>query len=479
MKLAVIGSGAAAHAVLAEIRRRQPGATVDVYDAAEPESACAVPTDPEHYNAVYRTLKQREGLSFPPPKSHFGTAVDSRPQAQMENNWQRPGGLTNYWGATCLPFSDEDLRLLGLSREQLDPYYERVAGLLKIAGDANSKLALRHQHRFIQAAPVRRLPLFEKLDAAVNDPASQRFVAGSNCVALDTAPESPTSCTYCGHCLAGCYRQALFCSASDTARAQQPETIRYRKALVERIDLDSRQIVLQGRGQAQRSEPYDRIFLAAGCVQSTAIALRSTGLSQAVTLYDNAIVQFPIVYTGRGVPGSKNYFALSQSLITCSESGSLIQVYPFADHLLRTAVPELLWPALRPLVSLLRARLLIGRLYLHSDHSHQYRMKLQAGDVAMTKTREPDQASAQPIIAALATLLKPGGFRVLGALTSGTRTSSHFASTLVDAAGVSPQSGRLAEHVYCCDAAMFRMSPALSPTFSIMANATRIAEAAL
>ena len=218
MKLAVVGSGAAAHAVLAEIRRLKPDAAVDVYDAPEPVEVDSPPTGPDGYDRVYRTLKQRSGLSFPPPKSHFGRVVDSRPQAQFENGWQRPGGLSNYWGATCLPYDDGELRRLGLSRQMLDPYYERVAGLLNIAGDAGSELAQRHRHRFLPAPAPDRLPLFEKLDSTLSEGPSPRFAAGGNCIALDTAPDSPTSCTYCGHCLAGCYRQALFSSASESAR---------------------------------------------------------------------------------------------------------------------------------------------------------------------------------------------------------------------------------------------------------------------
>lgn len=479
MKLAVIGSGAAAHAVLAEIRARVPAASVDVYDGQEPGNSMPEPSTPADYDRVYKSLKRREGLSFPPPKSHFGKNVDSRPQAQIEDDWQRPGGLTNYWGATCLPFSDKDLRAMGLSRSQLDPYYERVGALLNIAGDAESPLALRHQHRFIQAPAPARLPLFEQLDSAINQSAQQRFAAGGNCLALDTAAQSPTSCTYCGHCLAGCYRQALFCSASDSARVKHPEAVQYRGALVERIDLASRKLYFRNGAREECSSAYDKIFIAAGCVQSTAIALRSMGLTDPVTLFDNAIVQFAMVYSGSAVARSSQYFALSQTLVTCAESDCLVQVYPFADHFLRTAVPEFLWPAVRPLAGLLRGRVLIGRLYLHSDHSHQYRIQLQSGNIEMSKVKEPELDRARPVISALGKVLRPHGFHVLGSLTTGTRTSSHFASTLADVAGIPALSGCLADQVYCCDGAMFRFSPTLSPTFSIMANAARITEAAL
>ena len=41
------------------------------------------------------------------------------------------------------------------------------------------------------------------------------------------------------------------------------------------------------------------------------------------------------------------------------------------------------------------------------------------------------------------------------------------------------ETGELGKGIYCCDGAMFPESPATSPTFTIMANAARITEAAL
>ena len=242
MTIAVVGSGAAAQAVLAQIRCQQPHVAVHVYDAAEPEVGHEAPSEPDDYDTVYQRLKSQHGLKFPPPKSHFGSIVDSRPSAQIKTDWQRPGGLTKYWGATCLPYSDDQLRALGLSRALLDPYYQRTARLLGIAGDSSSPFAQKLQHNYIQAAAPRRLALFDKLDSALNSAEVRAFVAGGNCVALDTDETSGNSCTYCGHCLAGCYRGAIFCSDSASQRAARPDHITYRRGLVEKIDLEGRRV---------------------------------------------------------------------------------------------------------------------------------------------------------------------------------------------------------------------------------------------
>ena len=207
--------------------------------------------------------------------------------------------------------------------------------------------------------------------------------------------------------------------------------------------------------------------------------MRSAGYEKPVELYDNAIVQFPIWYYGPVTAVEDNYFALSQSLVSCIATGELIQMYPFADHVLRTAVPEAVWPLMRPLSKKLRRRVVIARLYLHSDQSHHYRMQNLGGEVSLDKSREPLRKSAKPTISALSKILTASKFKVLGSATFGTSTSSHFASSLTRTDVVSLDTGELSPDVYVCDATLFPESPALSPTFTVMANACRIAEAAL
>jgi len=479
VKIAVVGSGAAAHAVLLEIARLQPGASVHVYDAPARVDPVTTPTTADDYDTVYAELKKRSGLTFPPPKVHFGAVVDSRPATLLAGDWQRPGGLTNYWGATCLPFMDADLQALGLSREQLDPYYRRIGDSIGIAGDSASPLADYYQHQFLGLPAIRRLDLFEKAEAAINGAQGDGFVSGSNCLALDVDPTSAHSCTYCGHCLSGCYRQALFCSTSKHSKQQWPTSVSFHDGLVQRIDLEQSQLHYTQQGEQKTSAAYERIFLAAGCVQSTAIIMRSAALDTPVTLYDNAVVQFPILYTGPATAAAQHYFSLSQLLVNCRDSGNQIQLYPFADHLLRTAIPEWCWPVLRPLARYLRGRLMIARLYLHSSVSHRYSLRLQQDQIDMQKDREPRLSAARDDIAALGKVMRPAGFRVLGALKIGTSTSSHFASSIAASAGIATDTGELASGIYCCDGAMFTQSPTTSPTFTIMANAARIAEAAL
>jgi hypothetical protein len=43
------------------------------------------------------------------------------------------GGLTNYWGATMLPFTDREMSRWPISSKALDPYYEQMAHLVGLA----------------------------------------------------------------------------------------------------------------------------------------------------------------------------------------------------------------------------------------------------------------------------------------------------------------------------------------------------------
>ena len=70
-----------------------------------------------------------------------------------------------------------------------------------------------------------------------------------------------------------------------------------------------------------------------------------------------------------------------------------------------------------------------------------------------------------------------GGFYIPPVAPIGHGTSSHYAGTLPYGDGPLPVSstGRIAPGVYLADASAFPTLPAISPTYTIMANACRTA----
>src|SRR5436190_2252764 len=103
MKVAVIGSGAAAAGVLTGLERFAPaGVDVTVFDIggkliAAPAGLLERGHGRRELSPVYRRLRAEHGLAFPPPKSHFGQSLSKLAVEGKPLLWksEHRGGLTN------------------------------------------------------------------------------------------------------------------------------------------------------------------------------------------------------------------------------------------------------------------------------------------------------------------------------------------------------------------------------------------------
>jgi hypothetical protein len=228
---------------------------------------------------------------------------------------------------------------------------------------------------------------------------------------------------------------------------------------------------------------FDRIYLAAGCIGSTEIAMRSLGLTRGPALLDNAVLSFPILYLGGGVRDGEGggYFSLCNlSMMGVpddpGEAAAQVSVYPAFDHLWRYYTPEPLWQAMQPLWREGRWRFLLGRVFLAGSANRSLSFELEGDRLVLRHGEAADvRTPARRFMRSLRRAVNHGGFFVPPVTPGGHATSSHYAATLpyggrlVDV----PRHGRIAPGVHLADATTFASSPAISPTFTIMANACR------
>src|SRR5262245_815438 len=131
---AVVGSGPAALGTVAGLLSRNPDARIVIFDhGVSPAGIPPQPVAPEaleqHYTSVYGEIWSRQRRAFPPPTAHFGPtlpkfSIDGRERIFRSETF---GGLSNFWGATCLPFTDRELEGWPVTRAQLEPHYESMA----------------------------------------------------------------------------------------------------------------------------------------------------------------------------------------------------------------------------------------------------------------------------------------------------------------------------------------------------------------
>lgn len=493
MKVAVIGGGMAAAGVLDALSARLDPADITLIceEATSPEGL-TLPFEhgasAKDYAAFYATLRRQHGLSFPPPKTHFGVAAERRGVEGWGDIWRSrgAGGLTRFWGGSALPFTQRDLADWPLSLTELRPYYQRAAEAIGVSGrrDALSDI---FEAEHLTRPPMPLPPLFEALaDAVTHAPPDPgfRIIAGASRTALDTRPDSASRCRYCGDCMIGCAYGAVF-DSKHVVQAPGPNKI---TGTVRRIGADRRVQVIAAGAEAWLG-PFDRVYLCAGAPQSTEIAMRSLRIRDGLTLTDNAVLTFPILSTKirQRAATTQGYFGLTNLLILCEPtspeaSATMVQVYPAFDHLWRYFTPGPLWGPLQGMGRALREQLMIGRIYLDGALSQRYAARLadDEADIIWSLERRPAQRQDwAPVWSALRRALNHQGFHVPPIPPLAHKTSSHYAGTLPLGGAIAKTNGEIAPGVFACDSAVFPTAPATSPSLTIYALACRIASESL
>ena len=496
LSCAVVGSGAAAVSVIQAISEARPSSDITVFergDALKSPLETDVPGDawsPDYFAELYRAVRGNFGFTFPPPKSYFGLARECQPVVGWGDVWKSNtiGGLTNFWGGSTLPYPAREFAGWPLGRQDLDAHYRSIAARVGIAG-CPDKLTSIIGDDYANRPPLQPVRVALALEAAVNNRVAVdgfRLVAGSSRLALDTRSDSPRRCVRSGQCMLGCSVGAIYSAARDMANFRNCGVVKafVRKAVLG-VDCTRREIILDS-GERQK---FDRIYLCAGCIETTRIAMNGVELDDGLEMTDNTVFTFPIVFTGHSLssPVADHYFALTNLVIAgvpdnMTGQSFVVQIFPFFDHMWRYFVPVAAWPWAQPLGRALRGRLLLGRLYLHGRYSQRYAFKRQCdGTIGLILAKPPDPSATAPHGPwhLLRRALCRDGFWVPPLPPLRQATSSHYAATLPMGGDFLDSDGRLTEGIYVCDSASFPDASAFSPTFTAMANAHRIASRSL
>jgi choline dehydrogenase-like flavoprotein len=499
VKVAVIGSGAAAAGVLAGLERfAPPGVEITLFDIGERLEEAPPDVARDGYSRaalapIYHRLHAEHGLTFPPPKSHFGQSLTKLTVEDKPLLWksEHRGGLTNVWGGGMFPFTDRELAGWPVNAADMDPYYRIMAEEVGVCGEPDA-LGGYFTRDYVNRPPLRTSRVIEALRDTTNrhgrSAAGYRLVAGASRLALETRREHARACVYSGECMLGCPRESIW-SASQALDRYQARGFIARTVRARVLRAGDGQVHFRPVGGAgttvEHAGGFDRVYVAAGCIGSTEIAMRSLGLTRGPVMLDNAVLSFPIFYLGVGSTGRSDgepgYFSLCNlSMMGVpddpAEAAAQVSVYPAFDHLWRYYTPEPLWKAMEPLWREGRWRFLLGRVFLAGAANRTLSFKLVDDALAIARGPAPDsRADVRRFMRSLRRATNHAGFFVPPVTPGGHGTSSHYAATLPYGGRLVnvPRHGRIAPGVHLADAATFPTSPAISPTFTIMANACR------
>jgi len=531
----VVGSGpSGVHFALTLLRK---GVSVHMVDAGREGSPPLNPSadfvalrDALEDPVAYFLGEDLYGLALPgaegefygfPPQKRF---VFERPPDQREvgegfeplGSWAR-GGLARAWTAGVYPFNDEELAPFPFGFEDLEPFYAEVATRIGVTGarddlgpfmpwheGVTEPLELDDQSRVLLAR-------YEKVRARLRR--RYRCHVGRSRIAVLAAPrDGREACAYLGRCLWGCPIGALYTPDLTLAECRRYDGFRYEGdtlALGFRFDEARRVRALRVRpleGGAEREVPVATLALAAGTLATARLFLASwrEGIgpgAELTGLMDNRQVLVPFVNVGRigrrYEARSYQYHQLCLGLEADSPReyvhGQITTLTTAQAHPILASMPLDTRTAAFVFRNT-RAGLGLVNLNFHDSRRETCSVSLDASDgreeTAALRTRyvppsdEPARlrdalGRVRRSLRALGCLVAPGATHVrpMGA-------SVHYAGTLPMSREARPftvtSRGRSHdfENLFIVDGSTFPFLPAKNITFTLMANAVRIAREA-
>ncbi|MBI5433558.1 MAG: hypothetical protein HZA52_12075 [Planctomycetes bacterium] len=524
----IVGSGASAvHFVQTALDR---GLRVTMVDVGRPRPAPVRPDDSfaklkaklddpwryflgSRFESVLFPGKKGEYYGFPPHKEYIFEGVDDyaveaqgfEPLASFAR-----GGLAEAWTGGSFPFNDDELEDFPFRYDELGPFYDEIARRIGIVGADDDLARFMPVHRHLDAPldldrhAALLLERYAKVRERMN--ADGAFFGRSRAAVLREDRDGRKGCDYLGRCLWTCPRESLYTPAMTLERLLgRPGFTYLDRRFVTHFRFESGKV----RALAvvdlatRRSEELDveRLVLAAGTLPTSKIVLDSLWRAKGervrlVGLMDNRQTLVPFanlkLLGARWDPDTYQYHQLAFGL-----AGARPKEY--VHGLVTTLKTALIHPiALSAPLDLATATwfsknvhgaLGIVNVNLHDTRREESWLELATGDGERTKLvarYEPAPSEPADRKRALARIKRalwqlgcfvPPGMahvRPMGA-------SVHYSGTLPMSTKRAPLTvdrdcrSHDFSNLWIADGATFPFLPAKNLTFTLMANAARIA----
>lgn len=483
MRIAVIGSGPSGWSATRTLTRL--GHEVTVIDSALIESD---PIENERKETV-STLNRKLyfGSDFPYRNFPSGPTLASN-EVNPIFSFAR-GGLSLVWGATMLPYCKEDTEHWPLNISTLENRFLELSKQIPITG-ATDGLSYAYGNFYSRRGIlpsgriVRILENFKKIK-------SPEVQIGLSRLAVETGTHGVDGCVYCNKCITGCPSNFIWNSKDSNFEAK------YLKLRVIKLKELSSGIEIEAvdlHGKPSTLNNFEKVFLASGPLESFRILASSNIVKENGILKDSATFFLPLLALPKLGKLQQNSFGLSQLFIRLnkneSNSASQYQLYEYSEELIARAKKALPFSALFP-TSILRfflKRMLVAIGYLDGANSPSIQMRLlKDGSLLSTLeitgiTCSERNQSVKLAIKRLSTYVRKCGLVPIPFLTQIAVPGEgvHFGSWL-PMGDKSDLLGRPAgtRNIHVVDSSVL---PTIAPgpiTFTVMANAMRIAEEAV
>lgn len=241
-----------------------------------------------NYNSLIMPGSDGEYYGFPPNKRHI---FETHPRFGYRLNGFSPlvsfaaGGLAEAWTGGSYPFNEQELADFPFSYKDLEPYYTEAAGRIGVTGERDDLAAFFPFHGELQP-PLR---LDEHSAQLLTKYRDQRetlnremgfFMGRSRSAVLSQPLNGRMPCDYSGRCLWGCPSLSLYTPSVTLRECQRHPGFRYLRGLYAdhfRFTASGkiRSLVAYAEDGTENEIPVGKLVLAAGALSSARIFLMS------------------------------------------------------------------------------------------------------------------------------------------------------------------------------------------------------------
>lgn len=398
------------------------------------------------------------------------------------------GGFSNVWGATLQPYLQEDIEDWPITIKELEPFYDQILSFMPASSPSNGLRLSPQMEDFMKDLLNSRAHLSQK-----------EICLSESRLAVQTAKENKPGCIYCGFCMQGCPFGYIYHSAQTLEKLLEHPHFNYRGGFFVKKLLESREAITISGFDLHSKHPVDieaaKVYLGAGCLSTTKILLQSLDcFGQEVKLLDSQYFLLPLLrFQASKNISSQPLHTLAQIFMQMRDKKiarqtSFLQFYGY-NHFYDEALKII--PGFWGLRKTLLEHLIVAQGYLPSSVSSFAKVRLEfsqkhPGETVLAVQSDDSKKVHQTVRRLARKLLHLiPAFKAIPLIPftqvmptgRGFHTGGTFPMRNNPGRFESDRMGRPYgfRRLYVIDSSVFPSIPAGPITFTIMANAARIA----
>jgi len=410
------------------------------------------------------------------------------------------GGFSTGWGAAILPYRAQDISDWPFPLDDLDDHYAALSKFMPVAAHKDRLQALFPIQRVESETSLSESAQARQLLQRLENRAASLEAKG---IYFGKARQAASNdCYRCSMCLHGCPYDYIFNAAYTVDLLSRSTNFRYIPAIYVdsvRESATGTEVAVTNLATSQPSTfQADRVFIAAGVLQTLRIVSNSIDLTGAeLSLKDSQHFFLPMLHSWSAGenPKHEDKHTLTQVFLELidqevSEHTVHFQLYTYNDRYaddMRMRFGRLAH-VIEPLIRLASRRLIVAQGFLHSDLSSDVKIRVsKAGNESKLSFEVKHNPASSKAIAKVGRLFSAAlprvglwPIRMMGR-TEPVGSSFHCGATFpmrsnpgkyeTDTLGRIPGLKR----IHLVDASVLPTIPATTITYSVMANAHRIA----